>query len=579
MEIHFFIRIKMQLRTEKAKSAWWFIIILFFAVMSGVIFSATDFGKDLDGLCFDKIAPLLGTPREVLDPVVILIGESDYSTAQTPLALWGTHLVPLLKRIEQGRPEAIGLDMILPQFPLNRIDKDHDKKVFKTLNGISKRCRLISGYGISRNGRIKGPFVLYQRILGPSGYGYLNITPDPDGVCRKQALTFPSKKGDKKLYSFSWLLSGKRGPPPAEAIPDWRNPARIPTLTFQQALKTDPATFTDRIVVIGIDFDFEDRHLTPTSVKDEAGVVFQARVVEALRSGRLLSVPYQAYSLLAPAVLMVLLTLLLTGRASSLRVVIWGVGMITGTMALMILCLAGGFVLRPSAAMIGVTVVCSARVFQGYLSVKDTFGRYVSREVRDKILSGQIPLNGEMREVTMLFADLRGFTPMVEALPPKEVVKIMNSYFVEMSAAIRERKGLVLQYIGDEIEAVFGAPVPVPDHRRQAVRAAVSMRSRLKIVNRRLARQGYAPLKHGIGIHTGTVLAGNIGGGDRVTYSLVGDTVNMASRLQGLNKQFDTEIIISDRTLAGIDKDIPVKQLPPTPIKGKTKKIDIFAVV
>jgi adenylate cyclase len=75
------------------------------------------------------------------------------------------------------------------------------------------------------------------------------------------------------------------------------------------------------------------------------------------------------------------------------------------------------------------------------------------------------------------------------------------------------------------------------------------------------------------------VLAGNIGGGDRVTYSLVGDTVNMASRLQGLNKQFDTEIIISDRTLAGIDKDIPVKQLPPTPIKGKTKKIDIFAVV
>jgi len=194
-------------------------------------------------------------------------------------------------------------------------------------------------------------------------------------------------------------------------------------------------------------------------------------------------------------------------------------------------------------------------------------------------LSGRIPLDGEIKEVTVLFADIRNFTPMAEAIPPKEVVKIINSYFMEMADAIREQKGLVLEYIGDEIMAVFGAPAPVPDHRRLAVRAAINMRRRLKIVNQRLAQQGYAPLKHGIGIHTGEVLAANIGGGDRVSYSLVGDTVNLASRLQGLNKQFGTEIIISAQTLAGIDKDIPVKQLPPTPIKGKTEKVDIFSVL
>jgi len=98
-------------------------------------------------------------------------------------------------------------------------------------------------------------------------------------------------------------------------------------------------------------------------------------------------------------------------------------------------------------------------------------------------------------------------------------------------------------------------------------------------MNRRLVQQGYAPLRHGIGIHSGEVLAGNIGGGDRVSYSLIGDTVNLASRLQGLNKQFGTEIIISAQTSAGMDKDIRVKQLPPTPIKGKTKKVDIFTVL
>ena len=126
----------------------------------------------------------------------------------------------------------------------------------------------------------------------------------------------------------------------------------------------------------------------------------------------------------------------------------------------------------------------------------------------------------------------------------------MNSYFREMAEAIREQKGLVLQYIGDEIEAVFGAPVPAPNHRQLAVRAAITMRGRLKIVNHNLTHQGYAPLRHGIGIHTGEVLAGNIGGGDRLSYSLVGDTVNLASRLQGLNKQFGTEIIVSGQTLA-----------------------------
>ena len=579
VSLYIFMESKMRLRGEMHKRAYSFIMIMLFSVALGLIFSATDFGKGMDGLLFDRIAPLLGTPRDVHDPLVILIGEDDYSAAGTPLALWGTHLVPLLERIELGRPEAIGLDIILPQFPLNRISKNHDKKLFKTLKRISEHCRLISGYGIARNGHIKEPFVLYQRILGPNGYGYLNLTSDSDGVCRKQGLTFLTDEGDKRLYSFSWLLAGSKGLPPVEVMPDWRNPARIPTLTFQQALKIDPASFTNRVIIIGVDFDFEDRHPTPASAKDEAGVVFQAHVVEALRSGKLLSEPPWPYSLLAPAVLMVFLTLFLTRKASLLRVIVSGAGMLTGLTAIMIACLAGGIVLRPSAAMVSVIAACSIRLFQGYLSVKDTFGRYVSRQVRDEILSGRIPLDGVMMEVTVLFADLRGFSPMVESTPPKEVVNIMNSYFREMAEAIREHKGLVLQYIGDEIEAVFGAPVPVPDHRQLAIRAAISMRRRLKIVNHNLTHQGYAPLRHGIGIHTGEVLAGNIGGGDRLSYSLVGDTVNLASRLQGLNKQFGTEIIVSGQTLAGMDKDIEVKQLPHTPIKGKTKKVDIFSVV
>ena len=549
-----------------------------FALMLGVGFSATQFGQRADGLLFDTIAPLFGAPREVQNPIVILISEEDYAAAGTPMALWGTYLIPLLEMIEAARPEAIGLDMILPQFPLARVVKDHDQRLMKGLKRISKSCRLVSGYGITPSGHIKGPFVIYQKILGPGGYGYLNLTSDPDGVCRRQTLILPTSKKGEDLYAFSWLLSGRKGSPPEKIMPDWRNPIRMQTLSFGAALKADPSIFNAKVVIVGAGFEFEDRHHSPVSRKEESGALFHARIVEALRSGKVLLAPNWPYSGLAPAVLAVLIMLVVCRRASQRKVIATGVLMLVGLAALMTAGLALGIVLRPLTGATSVVVTASVQLFQGYLSVKETFGRYISREVRDEILSGRIPLDGELKEVTVLFSDLRDFTPMVETTQPKEVVKIMNTYFKEMAEAIREHGGLVLQYIGDEIEAVFGAPVAIKDHARKAVRAGLEMRKRLEVVNQRLVRQGYAPLRNGIGIHTGEVLAANIGGGDRLTYSLVGDTVNLASRLQGLNKQFGTEMIISGDTLARIEGEVAVEQLPTTPIKGKSRAVEIFSV-
>ena len=123
-------------------------------------------------------------------------------------------------------------------------------------------------------------------------------------------------------------------------------------------------------------------------------------------------------------------------------------------------------------------------------------------------------------------------TPKIaEANAPKTVVKIINTYFTEMAASIHEHSGLVLQFIGDEIEAVFGAPLSLENHAAKAVQAALEMRARLDAVNDRLKKQGHAALRHGIGIHTGQVVAANIGSPDRLSYALVGDTVNLASRI------------------------------------------------
>jgi adenylate cyclase len=211
--------------------------------------------------------------------------------------------------------------------------------------------------------------------------------------------------------------------------------------------------------------------------------------------------------------------------------------------------------------------------------VKETFGKYVTPEIRDEILAGRISGEGELKEVTVLFADIRDFTPWVEATAPRDVVHDLNEYFTEMAEAIRDHRGLVLQFIGDEIEAVFGAPIASRDHAAMAVRAALEMRGRLRAWNARRETAGKPALRHGIGIHTGTVLAGNIGGAERLSYALVGDPVNLASRIQGLTKDFKVDILISEATRKSIDPSVPVEELPAVRVKGRAEEVNVYKVV
>jgi adenylate cyclase len=208
--------------------------------------------------------------------------------------------------------------------------------------------------------------------------------------------------------------------------------------------------------------------------------------------------------------------------------------------------------------------------------LKETFGKYVSPEVRDEILAGRIALEGQAQEVTILFSDLRDFTPWVEATPPREVVSDINAYFTAMDGAIRRHRGLVVQYIGDEIEAVFGAPVAYADHAKMAVRAALEMRARLEEWNADRRRAGKASMRHGVGIHTGRVLVGNIGSSERLSYALVGDPVNLASRIQDLNKQFGTDILVSGTTRRLLDGTFDLVALPAVRVKGRSVEVEVY---
>ena len=212
-------------------------------------------------------------------------------------------------------------------------------------------------------------------------------------------------------------------------------------------------------------------------------------------------------------------------------------------------------------------------------SIRRIFGKYVSDKVCDEILGGKIPLDGESKDVTVLISDLRNYTPLVESTPPKELVRITNLYFEAMVRCIENHKGVVLRFAGDSIQAVFGAPLPIENHPELAVSAALEMRQQLNHVNERLGSEGFSRLNHGIGIHSGKVTAANIGSPDRLSYSLSGLAVNLASRIESLNKQFGTDILVSETTVRQVRAQIEVQSLGPVPIRGLKVPLEIFKVM
>lgn len=208
--------------------------------------------------------------------------------------------------------------------------------------------------------------------------------------------------------------------------------------------------------------------------------------------------------------------------------------------------------------------------------IRETFGKYVSPEVRDEILAAGSLRGGQIREVTILFSDLRDFTPWVESHPADEVVRDLNDYFTLMEGAIRAHGGLVLQFIGDEIEAVFGAPVADPRHADHAVAAALEMCRRLEDWNETRRAAGATMLRHGIGIHTGEVLAASIGSPERLSYALVGDPVNLASRMQGLTKEVGGVVLVSGDTVRRLRDPGELEALPAVRVKGRLAEVEVY---
>ncbi|MBR1639479.1 MAG: adenylate/guanylate cyclase domain-containing protein [Treponema sp.] len=211
----------------------------------------------------------------------------------------------------------------------------------------------------------------------------------------------------------------------------------------------------------------------------------------------------------------------------------------------------------------------------------DTFGKIVTPQVRDYLLNGNVALGGENLSVTVMFCDIRGFTTLSENMPPEKIVSLLNLYFTGLEKCITAHNGVINKYIGDAVMALFGAPVKLENHAKDAFEAALDMRKALEEMNRDFEAKGFPALKFGIGLHSGNVLAGNIGAANRIEYTVIGDTVNTASRIEGLCKTYKTDLLISQSTadaLKGTSESAGLIFVDDADIRGRSEKVKLYTI-
>jgi adenylate cyclase len=334
-----------------------------------------------------------------------------------------------------------------------------------------------------------------------------------------------------------------------------------------------------RIALLGGTFvESRDYYMTPLG--SMAGVEIHANVVHMLTTRRFIQ-PSSWLAGLAVNALVVLVA----------GVVLTALRPLPGTLV----CVAGAVVLGVPAAVLafergGYWIDFVLPVLAASLTgigsdaldrrrVRDSFARYLSRDVMARVLADAPSLRGEHRTVSILFSDLRGFTTLSERMAPERIAAHLNEYFGAMTTAIFAHRGMINDFVGDAVMAVFGAPVDDTEHGWNAVQSAVAMDRALTALNQRWAVAGLPPLRMGIGIHTGAVFAGNVGGRDRIKYTVIGDPVNVASRVEGLNKDLGTTILITEETLAEVGDRVRVRDCGPVAVKGRVEKVRVFEVL
>lgn len=448
--------------------------------------------------------------------------------------------------------------------------------------------------------------------------GHINALPDKDGVVRwaplvlrHQGQFFPAADlqaarlylGEPALVlqtgggGVHGLQLGERFIPTdgyGRALIHFRDGAgRFPAFSIVDLLegRVDAASVRDRIVLIGTTaVGLGDVRVTPVG-EVFPGVEIRANTIQNLLDGDFVLRP--GWMALFDVVTMLVL-------GSMLAWLLPRLGFRTST--LLTLGLAGAYLLLAVLEfrlqlvwfsvvypLLLLTLLFMSTTLVHYLSaererrgIKRAFQHYVPPAVVDRILDHpeRLGLGGEKRELTVLFSDIRGFTGISESLPPEKLVPLLNEYLTHMTEQVFRHEGLLDKYIGDAILAVYGAPIPHPDHARRACRSALDMVRAARTLQAGWIAQGLPPLNLGVGINTGPMVVGNMGSKTRFDYTVIGDAVNLGSRIESLNKQYGTHILVSEFTWRQVrDEFLYMREIDVAAVRGRSEPVRLYELM
>jgi len=336
--------------------------------------------------------------------------------------------------------------------------------------------------------------------------------------------------------------------------------------------------FSGKIVFVGATFT-DSRDIHPTPLGPMSGVEIHANIAHTLLSRRALLPPSFTLNLsvlVGACMLVSLLSLWL--RPLWVTIISFAVVAVFALVSYEAYT-QGGYWLDFVGPLVGMTLYIDGSRRLARRRLTSAFGEYVSPEVMERVMLDGARLGGEVRTVSVLMSDLRGFTTMAEKLPPAEITAIVNEYMAAMVDVIMSHRGMVSDFIGDGILAFFGAPSDDADHAGHATHTALGMQAALARLNAAWESQGRPPLSMGIAVNTGEVFAGNVGSPKKKKYAVMGDPVNTVSRMEGQNRELGTSILISEATLAAVGGRVVVRARGAVTVKGKTQPLQLFELV
>jgi adenylate cyclase len=349
-----------------------------------------------------------------------------------------------------------------------------------------------------------------------------------------------------------------------------------------------PSVFRDKLVFVGVSATgLFDTFETPFSRGNMPGMQVHAAVADDVLSNRFVregGAGSRVTAVVASAIAIGLIATILNAFWATAVGIVFAVAI--GWIATALF--ANGYWLNLSQPVLASSLALFGGVSYQYFvegaekrKMKRLFGQYVSKDVYEQLVANPAlaRLGGQRREMTVLFSDIRGFTTVTERGQPEEIVGMLNEYFTRMVDIVFKYRGTVDKFVGDMVMALFGAPLDDPDHADHAVEAALDMITELKELNEGWKAQGrFAELDIGVGVNTGIMIAGNIGSSAIMSYTVIGDAVNLGSRLESLNKQYGTRIIVSDATRRVLKGRYHFRPLGEVVVKGKTEPVAIFEV-